>query len=56
MIGILNNNNKKKKIRRRKRNRRRYRRSEKRRIKSMTVQFFVGPWPLFQLLNPIHSR
>jgi hypothetical protein len=23
---------------------------------SMAVQSFVGPWPLFQFLNPIHSR
>jgi hypothetical protein len=21
-----------------------------------TLQPFVGPWPLFQFLNPIHSR
>jgi hypothetical protein len=23
---------------------------------SMSVQSFVGPWPLFYFLNPIHSR
>jgi hypothetical protein len=23
---------------------------------SMALQPFVGPWPLFQFLNPIHSR
>jgi hypothetical protein len=23
---------------------------------SMDLQSFVGPWPLFQFLNPIHSR
>jgi hypothetical protein len=23
---------------------------------SMALQSFVGPWPLFQFLNPIHSR
>jgi hypothetical protein len=23
---------------------------------SMPLQPFVGPWPLFQFLNPIHSR
>jgi hypothetical protein len=22
----------------------------------MTLQPFVGPWPLFQFLDPIHSR
>jgi hypothetical protein len=23
---------------------------------SMALQSFVGPWPLFQFLNPIYSR
>jgi hypothetical protein len=23
---------------------------------SMALQHFIGPWPLFQFLNPIHSR
>jgi hypothetical protein len=22
----------------------------------MALQLFIGPWPLFQFLNPIHSR
>jgi hypothetical protein len=25
-------------------------------LSNITLQSFVGPWPLFQFFNPVHSR